>query len=93
MCLASVLVPDFVTSCIWNPSPGNFVGTCIAGRRVKVDRDRAQGRVVVTAEEDPDPVTEDPGLKIDVKEETKKAEMADLVVIKINCQMYFSLVF
>lgn len=90
MCLANVHDPDFVTSCTWSLSRGNFVDTYIAERRAKVDPDRARDRVVATAGGDPDPVTEDPDLKIGVKEEMKKAGTADLVVIKINfCQCIF----
>lgn len=40
--------------------------------------------MVAIAEGDPDLVIEDLDLKTDVKEETKKVGMADLVVIKIN---------
>lgn len=79
--LASARVPDFVTSCTWSPSPGSSADIYTVGRRARVVRDRDQDRAVATAGGGLVLEREDPDLKIDAREETKRAEMADLVAI------------
>lgn len=63
----------------------NFVDICTAGRRARVDQDHAQDHVVVIAEGGLDLVKGDPDLGIVAREETKRAEMVDLVAINNWC--------
>lgn len=87
-CLASARALDFVTSCTWSPYLGNSADTCTAVRRARVDRDPDRDREVATAGGGPDHGIEDPDLKIDAREETKRAGMVDLGVIKIKFYSY-----